>query len=55
MQKSNPKKIQKRPQSQDRPGDEGKMKPRPEFRSMDSRGSGKMLGKKLLITVVTAV
>lgn len=48
--KKQPKKIQKRPQSQDRPGDESKMKPRPEFRSMDSRGSGKMPGKKLLIT-----
>ncbi len=50
MQKSNPKKIQKKPQSQERPGDESKMKPRPLYRNTTSEGCGKMMNKKLLIT-----
>jgi NADPH:quinone reductase-like Zn-dependent oxidoreductase len=50
MQKSNPKQIQKKPQTQDRPGDESKMKPRPVFRNNESKDSLKMMNKVLLVT-----
>jgi len=49
MQKSNTKKIQKKPQSQPRPGDEWKMEPRPVYNS-PIQGSGKLDDKVLLIT-----
>ena len=50
MQKSNPKKILKKPQSQKRPGNESKMRPRPVYRNEEVKGSGKMMEKVLLIT-----
>lgn len=37
-------------QKQDRPGDESKMKPRPEFLAPDYKGSDKLAGKVALIT-----
>ena len=49
MQKSNTKKIQKKPQSQSRPGDEWKMKPRPVYNS-PIKSTGKLDNKVLLIT-----
>ena len=49
MQKSNPKRILKKPQSQSRPGQESKMKPRPDYTS-SYLGAGKMKNKILLIT-----
>jgi len=49
MQKSNPKKIQKKPQSQSRPGDEWKMDPRPVYNA-SVKGLGKLDNKVLLIT-----
>ncbi len=49
MQKGNAKKLQKKPQSQPRPGSESKMKPRPDYNS-SYEGGGKMDGKLLLIT-----
>ena len=50
MQQSNPKKIQRKPQSQLRPGDENKMKPRPVFKNDESKGSGKLMNKISLVT-----
>ncbi len=50
MQKSNPKKILKKPQAQNRPGDESKMEPKPVFTNNDYKASGKMEGKSLFIT-----
>lgn len=50
MQKSNPKKIQKKPQTQKRPGNESKMDPRPVYSNETVKGSGKMMDKTLLIT-----
>ncbi|MDQ6890488.1 MAG: SDR family oxidoreductase [Bacteroidota bacterium] len=50
MQKSNPKKIQKKLQTQKRPGNESKMEPRPVYRNEAVKGSGKMMDKTLLIT-----
>jgi len=47
MQKSNTKKIQRQPQSQSRPGDEWKMKPRPVYNS--SLKNGGKLNNKILI------
>jgi NAD(P)-dependent dehydrogenase (short-subunit alcohol dehydrogenase family) len=49
MQKSNPKRILKKPQSQSRPGNESKMNPRPDYTS-SYEGAGKMKNKILLIT-----
>jgi NAD(P)-dependent dehydrogenase (short-subunit alcohol dehydrogenase family) len=49
MQKSNPKKKIVKKQSQDLPGLEHKMDPLPEFDD-DSPGSGKLSGKKCIIT-----
>src|SRR6476620_9392296 len=49
MKKSNTKKIQKKPQSQSRPGAEWKMKPRPVFYP-SVKGTGKLDSKILLIT-----
>ncbi len=50
MQQSNPKKIQRKPQSQLRPGDENKMKPKPVFKNDESKGSGKLMNKISLVT-----
>jgi NAD(P)-dependent dehydrogenase (short-subunit alcohol dehydrogenase family) len=49
MQKSNTKKMQKKPQSQSRPGDEWKMNPRPVYNS-SLKGTGQFYNKVLLIT-----
>ncbi len=49
MQKSNPKKLQRKPQQQSMPGDESKMKPQPVFTN-DNKACGKMEGKVLLIS-----
>jgi NAD(P)-dependent dehydrogenase (short-subunit alcohol dehydrogenase family) len=50
MQKSNPKRRVRRPQRQDRPGMEYKMKPEPQFENMRIQGSGRLRGKVALIT-----
>lgn len=49
MQKSNPEKQVNKPQSQDHPGLEYKMKPEPVFDN-DNEGSNKLKGKKCIIT-----
>ena len=48
MQKGNTKKIQRKPQTQTRPGQEWKMEPRPVYDS--AQKTGKLHGKTLLIT-----
>ena len=48
MQKGNTKKIQRKPQTQTRPGQEWKMEPRPVYDS--AQKTGKLYGKTLLIT-----
>ncbi|MBC7863912.1 MAG: SDR family oxidoreductase [Bacteroidia bacterium] len=50
MQKSNPKKIIRKPQRQNRPGKEFMMEPAPVYESNKNRGSGKLEGKIALIT-----
>src|ERR1043165_3993281 len=49
MQKSNPKKSRKKPQSQSRPGEEWKMHPRPVYNPA-LKSQVKLNGKTLLIT-----
>jgi NAD(P)-dependent dehydrogenase (short-subunit alcohol dehydrogenase family) len=50
MQKSNPKKEIRKPQHQERPGMESRMKPRPVYDYPEIKGSGKLKGKTALIT-----
>lgn len=50
MQKSSPKKTIRKPQHQDRPGEEFKMKPAPVYDNLSSTGSGKLKDKVVLIT-----
>src|SRR4051812_38353850 len=50
MQKGNPKKIIRKPQTQPKPGEELKMKPRPVSDNPDQPGSGKLMNKIALIT-----
>lgn len=50
MQKSNPKKSLRKPQSQPRPGIEKKMDPQPIAENEQQAGSGKLQGKTALIT-----
>lgn len=50
MQKSNPKKSLRPPQSQDKPGEENKMKPLPVFDNPSVAGSGKLANKISFIT-----
>lgn len=50
MQKANPKKRLRRPQTQNRPGSEARMHPKPVFDDLGSRGSGKLYGKIAVIT-----
>jgi NAD(P)-dependent dehydrogenase (short-subunit alcohol dehydrogenase family) len=50
MQKGKPKKAIRKAQHQDRPGQEYKMDPPPEFENEAARGSGKLKGKIALIT-----
>ena len=50
MQKANPKKRLRKPQHQQRPGIERKMRPEPVFDYPDQRGSGKLQNKIALIT-----
>lgn len=49
MQKAAPKKLLRKPQQQQRPGDEFKMSPAPVFES-ENKGSGKLFNKVALIT-----
>jgi len=48
--KSDDKSPQRPPQSQEPPGDESKMRPRPKFERREHRGSGKLEGRVALIT-----
>ena len=50
MQKSNPKKIIRKPQHQQRPGKESAMQPLPVFDYPDQRGSSKLANKVAVIT-----
>src|SRR5687768_11079411 len=50
MQKSNPKKKLRKPQHQNRPGIEAKMRPLPVFDKPQVEGSGKLKGKTAVIT-----
>ncbi|MBC7904852.1 MAG: SDR family oxidoreductase [Gemmatimonadaceae bacterium] len=50
MQKSNPKKLLRKPQHQDRPGQESRMSPQPVAENTAVKGSGKLSGKTALIT-----
>lgn len=50
MQKSNPKRRLRKPQTQSRPGTESKMKPVPVFDDPTVKGSGKLVGKTAVIT-----
>lgn len=50
MQKNNPKKPLRKPQHQERPGIEGKMKPVPVYNDSSTEGSGKLKNKVAFIT-----
>lgn len=50
MQKSNPKKLIRKPQEQQRPGEEYKMNPLPVFDRLGNTGSGKLANKIAVIT-----
>jgi NAD(P)-dependent dehydrogenase (short-subunit alcohol dehydrogenase family) len=50
MQKAGPKRALRKRQSQDRPGNEYKMEPRPVFDHRSQEGCGKLFGKVALIT-----
>lgn len=50
MQKANPKRRLRRPQTQSRPGNEAKMRPQPVFDDPLVKGSGKLYGKTTVIT-----
>jgi NAD(P)-dependent dehydrogenase (short-subunit alcohol dehydrogenase family) len=50
MQKANPKKKLRKPQSQDRPGKESRMTPKPVYDYPEVKGSGKLKNKVAVIT-----
>lgn len=50
MQKGNPKKRLRHPQTQKPPGKEANMRPRPVFDDLSVKGSGKLYGKTAIIT-----
>lgn len=50
MQKGNPKKHLRKPQSQSKPGKEAKMSPQPVFDDREVKGSGKLYNKVAVIT-----
>jgi NAD(P)-dependent dehydrogenase (short-subunit alcohol dehydrogenase family) len=50
MQKANPKRRLRRPQTQSRPGSEAKMRPQPVFDDPLVKGTGKLYGKTTVIT-----
>jgi NAD(P)-dependent dehydrogenase (short-subunit alcohol dehydrogenase family) len=50
MQKANPKRRLRRPQTQSRPGSEARMRPKPLFDDPSVKGSGKLYGKTAVIT-----
>ena len=50
MQKAAPKKVLRKPQQQQMPGDEFKMRPAPVFDNEANKGSGKLYNKIALIT-----
>ena len=50
MQKGNKKKLLRKPQHQPRPGKEKSLRPQPIFDYPEKKGSGKLAGKKALIT-----